>query len=389
MEMDGKKKILIAITKANWGGAQKYVFDLATNLSKDQFEVTVLVGQGGTLLEKLKTCGVRMISLSELGRDIRPTSDRQAFRELKKILLTENFDILHLNSSKMGLFGALAGQLVGVKKIIFTAHGWAFNEDIGWLKKFGFKILQWLTVMLAHQTICVSESTKRQISGWPFLKNKLAVIYNGINDIKFLDLQTAREALLSRIENQSLKTELLSQSLWAGTIGELHKNKGQTFLISAWAELQNEVPDLPPLFIIGEGEERQWLEKLVREKKLTEKVFLLGQIPNASDYLKAFNLFILPSITEGLPFVVLEAGKASCAVVASRVGGLPEIITNGENGILVRKKNVGDLKQAISQILFDSQKMAYFGHNLEQKIELGFSQAKMIRETIKMYQRVV
>ena len=107
----GRQKILLVITKSNWGGAQRYVYDLATNLPRDRFEVIVACGGSGTLITRLKESGVRVIPLGKLGRDISLGDDLGSFFSLLRILRTEHPDILHLNSSKAGGLGALAGRI--------------------------------------------------------------------------------------------------------------------------------------------------------------------------------------------------------------------------------------------------------------------------------------
>ncbi|MEK7585082.1 MAG: glycosyltransferase, partial [Patescibacteria group bacterium] len=122
-------KIIFVVTKGNWGGVQRYVYDLATSLPKRQFEPLVVVGQGEILKSKLAAAGVECQSLARLGRDVRLTDDFHSFWALFKLFRREQPSIVHLNSSKVGVIGALAGRLARVPRIIFTAHGWASNED--------------------------------------------------------------------------------------------------------------------------------------------------------------------------------------------------------------------------------------------------------------------
>ena len=136
-----KHKVLIVITKSNWGGAQKYVFDLATNLSRDKFDVRVIFGGHGILAEKLEEAGITTISIPELGRDVSILKDIKVFFKLWSIFKKQKAEIVHVNSSKIGGIGALAGRLSGAKKIVFTAHGWAFNENRSSLSKNIIKFL--------------------------------------------------------------------------------------------------------------------------------------------------------------------------------------------------------------------------------------------------------
>ena len=121
-------KILYGITKSNFGGAQRYVFDLAKAAQEHEHDVSVLCGGDGLLASKLKAKNINVITLDKLERDISITKEISSFFQILKFLREEKPDIFHINSSKMGGLGGLAGRLTGVKKIIFTNHGWAFNE---------------------------------------------------------------------------------------------------------------------------------------------------------------------------------------------------------------------------------------------------------------------
>src|ERR1017187_8654187 len=121
----GKKTVLHMITKGSpFGGAQKYDYTLVTELPKDRFESIVLVGAGNELQDKLRDRGIRVITLGDMQRDTKLTSEFKAFAHLLKIIRGVSPDILHLNRTKAGGMGALAGRLCGVKQIVYTVHGW-------------------------------------------------------------------------------------------------------------------------------------------------------------------------------------------------------------------------------------------------------------------------
>jgi glycosyltransferase involved in cell wall biosynthesis len=123
-----KKKVTYVITKANWGGAQRYVFDLATHLPKEEFDVSVAYGVEGKLAEELKRAGIVTHYIPALGRDVSFVKDTKSLLELFELFLKEQPDVVHLNSSKAGGVGALAARLTGVPKIVFTIHGLPEDE---------------------------------------------------------------------------------------------------------------------------------------------------------------------------------------------------------------------------------------------------------------------
>src|SRR3990167_8468714 len=145
-------KILYGITKSNFGGAQRYVFDLATVMKKQGHDIAVLCGGDGPLVQKLKAENIRVITIPGFGRDIDLLNDASRLLSIIKTVQHEKPDIFHINSAKMGGLGTLAGRLAGIKKIIFTAHAWAWNEPRPWWQKILIKFFTWVTILSAHQT---------------------------------------------------------------------------------------------------------------------------------------------------------------------------------------------------------------------------------------------
>ena len=377
-----QKKILICITKSNWGGAQKYVFDIARELSKNrEVELSVLLGGDGELKKRLEEINIKNIILKNSDRDLGIIKDIKLFFELLKLFKREKPDIIHLNSSKMGFVGSLVGRLSGIKNIVFTAHGWVFNEDRSFLQKKIFKFLHILTIILSHKTIAVSDIVKKQI-GKNFNK-KIIVIKNGIKDIKFLDKKASRESLSIKIlqKNSNVVEKLTGNTVWIGTISELHKNKGLEYAIEAISKIKENII----FVVIGEGEERKKLEEISVKLGSSQKIFLIGKVENASEYIKAFNIFTLTSITEALPYVLLEAGKAGLPTIASSVGGIPEIIENDISGILINSKNSESIKKSILQLIKNPEKMKLIGHNLNKKIDNEFKVENMLKKTFEVY----
>lgn len=369
--MDKNKiKVLYVITKSNWGGAQRYVYDLATRLSKDDFEVAVLCGGEGELVKRLRNANIRVIPLPALTNKI----DIWAFPELIRIIRRESPDILHLNSSKIGILGSIAGRIIQVPRIIFTAHGWAFNENRGAFGCFIIKMIHYTTIVLSHTTIVVSQSMHTQIKPL-FLKNKITLIYNGLSPISFLTRQEARRALL-----KSIGVNVLERSFWVGTIAELHPNKGLSYAIQALRTTPDAI-----YIIIGDGKERDSLRHLAQTEGLAERVFFAGHMNNAAEYLLAFDAFLFPSVTEALGYALLEAGFAGLPSVATSVGGIPEIIKNGETGILVPPKNPKTIAGALSILMQDKKRAGEYGALFATDIKKRFSIDNMMKKTIELY----
>lgn len=385
-----KKKIIFLITKSNWGGAQKYVFDLATGLSKDRYSVKVVLGGNGILKYKLLDAGIPVIALNGLERDVSAGSlgrELKVFNTLLRIFKDEKPDIIHLNSSKISGLGSFAGRLAGVPQIIFTAHGWAFNENRSALSKLLITTAYIMTLWFSHQTIGVSKGVIGQISNWPCSKKKMHVVHNGIHAPNFLDRDAARAILLEKIglERKS-HLAVSSDTIWFGGIGELHHIKGHIYAIRAFAKLAKDHPNLNFIYIIfGEGEYRDEIEAEINRQDLHSRVILLGHVQDAATYLKALDFYIFPSLSEGLAYAVIEAGFAKLPIITSNVGGIPEIISNSENGFLIPSKNSDAIKRAIETYLDNPELAEKHAQAICKTVSAQFSIKKMIEKTENVY----
>lgn len=373
------KKIMLAITKSNWGGAQKYVYDLAVELKRQDSRVQVLLGGNGTLKDALEKEEIETFSLPEMERDISLVKDIKTFFSFLKTVKREMPDVLHLNSPKASGIGSVVGSLVGTKKIIMTVHGWSFNEDRNYFQKIIIKFFSWLTMLFCHKVIVLSEKEKEQVSNWPFIKNKLEIIPTSIKPFDLLSNEDARDFLIS-IDNN---LEKYKNNIWIGTIAELNKNKGLNFVLDA---LKNEEVSKNIIYIvIGDGEQEDNLKKQIIKNNLVEKVFLMGHLENASQYLSAFDLFLISSIKEGLPYSLLEAGYARLPVISTNVGGIPEIIKQEENGVLIEPSNSTEIEKSIVSFLNDTEKYKKMGQSLFQKIEKAFLFENIAKKIIALY----
>lgn len=359
------KKVLFIITKSVWGGAQKYVYDLAINLPKDRFWPIVAGGGQGIMAEKIISAGLPYFEIKSFQRDINFWKEIVSFFEILKILFKIKPDVIHVSSSKAGgVAGVACLAYSAIKKTtklfrmtflyaregekalpfsdkpikIFTVHGWAFLESRPKWQVWLIKLASKITCLFYDKIICVSQNDYNEA-----IKNKIAparktvMIHNGIKPEDY---------------NFEERTE---KKFTVGTIGELTKNKGHKYLIEAGKYF-------PAL-----------------------KFNIISGVPNASRYLKNFDIFVLPSLKEGLPYVILEAGLAGLPIVASNVGGVSEIIENEKSGLLVPPANSEELANAVKKLIEDKTLRENLAKNLNEKIKKEFPLEKMLKETISLY----
>ena len=370
----GPEKVLYLITKATWGGAQRYVLDLAKAMRDAGHDVAVAYGAPGRLVEELEAAGIRAIALSDVGRDISLARDLRAFKNLLALLNAERPDVLHVNSSKAGGLGALAGRLARVPRVIFTAHGWAWNEGRPFWQKLIIRALAYATVLLAHETICVSNAMKKDARWMLGCRRKLVVIKNGLRAPEFLPKKAARAKLAPDA----------AQPLWLGMLSELHPTKRVKDAVEAMALITKRHPDAL-LVVMGDGEEYTDLELLIHERDLDGSVVLAGFVPDGARYLKAFDMFLHASRSESFCLAVAEAGLAGLPVVATRVGGIPEIIESRKSGLLVPPLQPALIAMALGEYIEDPARAVDFGAALRDRVAERFSPDRMIAETARAY----
>lgn len=368
--MDQKSvKLLLAITKSNWGGAQKYVYDLATHFQNDKrFDVTVLTGGDGDLVKKLSEKGISILQIPFLKRDINVGSDIRSAFWLYRTIRKEKPDILHLNSSKIGLLGAILGRISGVKNIVFTAHGWPFNETRPFYQRIIFRILAMLTVFLAHKTIAVSQSVINSLRAPRYLSRKMSCIYTGITPP-------------SLYEDGIFFTEFgleKTPGVQIVSIGELHISKGYDRALVALAHCKH----LPWTYhIMGTGDKRIYLEQLIEQLGLTGRVHLHGFVENASSYLNSFDFFLFPSKTEALGYVAIEALFSKLPIIASNAGGIPEVLFDDPFTKIVDCNNEKKFREALIATL---QKLPRVDES-KRPGRIRFVQNFMFSSTVKVY----
>lgn len=388
-------KILFVITKSNFGGAQRYVFELATRLKKEGNEVAVALGGNGVLKTKLEDGGIEVFPISGAQRDISITKEVRVLFRLYSIIRKYKPTIVHLNSPKIGGLGAVAARVgsfmnghLSVKKIIYTNHGWPFNEPRPEWQQIIIRIFSWLTVFLGGTTIVLSKTEREDVRSWPFVQHKFTIITNGVSAFNLIEKKEALGKLVGADVAEAWLAEGSERRTVIGTISELHKNKGLTHAIEGLDSYIKQYPDQKIAYVvIGEGEMRAELESLIAGLKFLkpEHVVLAGHVNEAREYLKAFDLFLLSSVKEGLPFAILEAGYAGVPVISTSVGGIPEVIQNLENGILIAPRRPQEIKNALAYLNEHPEVKDQMIAKFKEKIAQKYNFELIVQDIKKLY----
>lgn len=379
-----RKKILYVITQGEWGGAQRYVFDLARHLPAE-YDVTIAVGEPGgsrDLQDRISDIGyqisdikkISLVQLRHLVRRISPWHDLRAVFELRSLYKKLRPNIVHLNSTKAGIIGSLAGiRAMDYGKIVYTAHGWVFDEPLGVFRRWLYRVLEKYTARFKNIIIVLSDHDFDRAAQLGIAKTKLHIVRHGIK----MSEPAAGDSLKQYFSDLTIDTD--GKHIF-GTIANLYPTKGIDVLIKAIHKGGEQLKGA--LFVIfGEGDERAALEKLIKDCGLERKIFLVGSVDNASQLLPSFDTFVLPSRKEGLPYVILEAMQAHVPIIATRVGGIPELIENKKSGLLVHPDNVEELSEALVFAVEHPERMKEFANNSPTPPPLE----KMVSDTTSLY----
>ena len=358
--------MLLLITLAEVGGAQTYVASLLPALV-GRFDVAVAAHGSGPLREAAEAAGVRFLPLQNVRRPISPWRDLAGLVELARLLRRERPDILHASSSKAGVLGRLAAFLARVPVRIFTVHGWAFAAHSG----FASQLYRWadrLVEPLTTVTICVSEREREAgLAAGTCASERTVVIPNAV------DVASAPRSRPAERERPLILA-----------VGRLKAPKDFPTLIRALSRLR---PDSFEAVIVGEGPDRPRLEEEIQALGLSGSVRLAGERQDVPQLLAAADAFVLASASEGHPVSVLEAMAAGLPVVASRVGGVPEQVSDDETGLLVEPGDPNQLAAALSRLTADASLRRRLGAAGRARAEHAFDLDPFRRAHVALYSR--
>jgi glycosyltransferase involved in cell wall biosynthesis len=360
-----RPRILLLITLAEVGGAQTYVASLLPALV-ERFDVIVAAHGVGPLRDAATAAGARFEQLDHVRRSV-GAHDFAGLVELVRLLRRHRPDILHASSSKAGVLGRLAAAVAGVPIRIFTVHGWAFaaySGPTGRLYRWADRLVRPLTTV----TVCVSERERvLGLAAHTCEPDRAVVIPNAVD-----------VAGAPRVESGRRPRPLIV------AVGRLKAPKDFLTLVRALGRLE---PDSFDAVIVGEGPDRPQLEAEIGRLGLAERVVLTGERRDVPELLARADIFALASSSEGMPVSVLEAMAAELPVVASRVGGLPEEVVDGETGVLVEPGDPENLAEALAGLIADGELRRRLGVAGRARAEQAFDLEPFRRAHLELYSR--
>ena len=374
-------RLLHIITRMDVGGSSDDTLMLASRIPRSEFDPTLISGLTVDPVpacgDTLRLTGVPWIQIPHLQRPVHVLRDLHALCSLTRGIRALRPDIVHTHSSKAGLLGRLAARLVGVPRILHTPHGHVFQAYYGPSTTQLFIRLERFAARFTERIVVLTDTEAGQhLAAGVGRREQFIRIPSGVDldDVR----SGAREAPRVRQElGVSANTPVV------GAVARLVPVKGLRHLIAAMPELLRHSPEAH-LVLAGDGESRADLQRLAQDLQVTGRVHFLGFRRDASAITGALNVFVLPSLNEGQGRVLVTAMGLGVPVVASGVGGIPEVIQDGRQGLLVPPADPQSLACAIAAILNDRGRAAAMGEAGRQRAEM-FSAEVMLERHLRLY----
>jgi len=368
-------RILHLISSSGLFGAERVVIELSKSLRWiDDCQPIVgviksLRNPHTEIVEEAKSNGLRTIIFSCEGK-----FDIKTISEIRKFVKRDKIDLIHCHGYKGNFYGLLASK--GTLPTLTTNHNWLTKH---WKLKI-YCFLDSLWIRHFDRVVAVSEEIKGEMVKYRVPEEKIAIIDNGIDIERF-----NREIRTEDIRKEFGLTENIKV---VGTIGSLEFEKGHIFLLKAAKEVLAFNREIKFL-IVGEGSLRKLLEDETINLGIEKEVIFTGYRRDIAEMLAVMDIFVLPSVKEGLPMVILEAMASKKPVIATKVGAIPKVIQNEENGIVIEPQDINGLRDAIMNLLNDEEKRNLLGCKGYYKVKKEFSSEIMSKKYFMLYRELL
>lgn len=375
-----RRKILYLIENIFFGGGERAFAQIINGLDKEKYEIYTACLPGGIFEEKIKT------SAKILPFDLRNRFNLLRIYQLAKILKEKNIEIVHSQGGRGGFFARIAAKMAKVPAMISTIAMPVEGFDVGLLRKGIYVMLDRFSERFVDRFIVVSETLRdRLIEKHKVPSKNIVKIYNGIEVKEYYSIF---ESAYKIRDEFNIKPDVQL----VGTIGRLVWQKGLPYFIQAIKQIVDgrwQVAGEMKFLIVGEGNERKNLERMVKELGIKKNVIFTGFRKDVKEILQALDIFVLPSIREGQPIILLEAMAMGKPIVATDIEGVNETVVNGLTGILVPPKAPQALARAIVSLLKDSKKAQKMGQAGRRVVEEKFDLKDKVKQHERLYEAVI
>ncbi|MEK6727624.1 MAG: glycosyltransferase family 4 protein [Candidatus Omnitrophota bacterium] len=360
--------ILYIANHLNTGGITSYLLILARGLKKRGHNI-YLASSGGVKLPQFIEEGVNFVRIPIKTKQELSPKIILSMLKLHGIIKKNNIDVIHSHSRTTQVLGCLLSRSTGAAHI-FTCHGF-----------FKRRALRRIFPCWGKKVIAISEQVKEHlINDFGVRKDDIVLIHNGIDVNSFKPVSGAKK------EEARFKLGL-SKGALIGIVARLSDVKGHVYLIEAFKKVLEKTPDAQ-LLIAGEGKMKDELVSLIQRFGINKSVYFIPEVEDTRDVLSAIDVFVMPSLKEGLGLALMEAMACGLPVVGSDIGGIRSLIKNRVNGLLVKAADAEGLSKAISELLQNPEEAKSFGVEARAVINENFSESRMALETERVYLNV-
>ena len=347
------------------------------------FKSELACAPGGRLIKLVQDHHMKVTTFDHFVQPLHPLDDPLALMALIRFLKRDPYHIVHTHNSKAGFLGRLAAKIAGIPVIVHTVHGFAFHDEEPLWRRTLYKYLEKLAAYWCHKMIFISQP----LIDWALREGitdegKIKKIYSGIELEQFRPLSEESKNKIRK------KWKIREEEAVIGIVSKLWEGKGHAVLIEALKVLKKELKDVK-LVIVGEGYLYDDLLNLVYRLGLQDSVLFTGFMEDVSELIGTFDVAVLPSFFEGMGRVLLEAMAMKKPVVASRVGGIPDLVEDGVNGFLVPPGDPNQLAEAIMKILKDKKLAGKMGGMGRKRITEKFSADIMAASIEEVYRELL
>lgn len=375
-------KVLHIITHLALGGATKNVLALCRLSDPAHVQPAVLCGETSSDEAALDgtedSLGIHVHTLPSLRRPIRPVADGLAYRDLVAWLRRDPWDVVHTHGSKAGVLGRLAAAEAGVPVIVHTVHGWGHHERQQRLMRGVYVALEKRAARVSDRIIVVADVNREQgLADGIGTPDQYATIRGGIDISRFRDITVDRRAVRASLD-------IPEDAPVVGTVSRLAEQKAPGDFVRMASLIHAQWPDAHFVFV-GGGPLEAKTQAQVRAAGLADVVHLLGYRDDIPQLLRAFDVFVLNSLWEGLPAVFAQAMCARLPIVATNVGGAAEAVFDGQNGLLVPAGDPDAQATSVMRLLNDPSRRRAMGRRGLEIVDPLFSERDMTRRVEALY----
>ena len=376
-------KCLQITGNSSYGGAGYLLLGWCRYLLARGWQVDILATDPLWVSELQKIPGLRILQDILIPRDIAPALDLKAFAQMISLMRREHYDVVHTYTATPGFLGRMAARFVGAPVILHHQAGWTVNEFSSWRSRILYTPLEYLVTLASSKSICVSYAVEKQAHQFHIApSSKLVVICNGIEPQPYIAATQSNDA------REALRRELgfPDDHLLIGNTGRLSQQKDNGPLIQAMASLKSLIPDVPyTLLLAGDGPDQQKLEELVHSLDLGEQVRLLGFRSDIPKFLAGIDIFVSPSLWEGLSISLLEAMAAAKPIVTTSILPNAELIEHQVTGLLVPARAPDQIAQAIARFVNEPELAKSCATAARQRVLDHYLIDRMFQETLDLY----